>query len=131
MDQYTLRSSLTINHVQLGDNGTYQCIASTVNATTFSIFYLNVYGMHFLFVSSCAHVIVSLFSSPFFYPFFTLYPPIFLPLTSFQILFSFIPSSFPTSSHFPPSNLPLPLSYPSSLTSSSTNTLILFILKCY
>ena len=47
VNQYTLRSILTINPLQLSDNGTYQCIASNVNATTFSVYHLNFYGMYF------------------------------------------------------------------------------------
>ena len=47
VNQYTLLSTLTINHVQLSDKGAYQCIASTVNATTFATLNVIVYGMYF------------------------------------------------------------------------------------
>lgn len=47
VNQYTLRSTFTINYVQLSDKGTYQCIASTVNATTFTTLNVIVYGMYF------------------------------------------------------------------------------------
>ena len=59
VNQYTLCSTLTINSLQLSDNGTYQCVASNINATTFSLYHLHFYGMYFSF---SYHLLMLLFS---------------------------------------------------------------------
>ena len=44
LDDYTLQSTLTINHLTVNDEGDYHCTAKNVNGTSSSTFQLSVTG---------------------------------------------------------------------------------------